>query len=468
MAPDDVIYLIAPAGHPNFGDEYIAAAWLRRLAHRRPRSRVVLDCPNPGLVGVLHAGLHPRLTVTDTLFRLAERVRETMADAPDSADGAAGAGGPEYWDAVAARAEAAVAEPGILGDDASRFEPGLDLLRTASTIHALGGGWVNDIWPDKSVVLAAASAAAEDIRGARGGRDAVRLLATGMGLAPAGLYDATASRIWPRFDLLDVRDGESERIAREAVRGSPDVGGREAPEPPTRVTCTGDDAWAVLGSGDLEENGLGHGGGPAADRPIALCLQSDLLRGADPVGELADAVVGALRSWDVGGRPVAGRDIAVIEAIPGDDLRVWDEIARRAPDLAAGAYVVGFAELWDRGLPARAGQRWLSTRFHPHLIAAARGARGVALDAHIHSYYSVKHRSVTAAGSRWPVAGPADAAAAVPGPGMDAAAVERNIATKAATVEAAYPVTAVMAGLSAAAVKVRRMGQNLGRRARRL
>lgn len=92
-AHDDVIYLVAPAGHPNFGDEYIAAAWLRTLARRRPRSRVVLDCPNPGLAAVLHADLHPRLTVTDTLFRLAEAARDGIPEGGPPLGGGRAPGG---------------------------------------------------------------------------------------------------------------------------------------------------------------------------------------------------------------------------------------------------------------------------------------------------------------------------------------------------------------------------------------
>lgn len=464
-AHDDVIYLVAPTGHPNFGDEYIAAAWLRTLARRRPRSRVVLDCPDPGMVGVLHAGLHPRLTVTDTLFRLAEAARHGIPE------------GDRHWAEAARRAEEAAVDHHVLGAVAPHLEAGLGLLRSASTIHALGGGWINDIWPDKSVVLAAASAVAEQSRAARGGRGVVRLLATGMGLAPAGLHDESMHRIWPRFDLIDVRDEASESIAWAAVGGD----GAEASGAATRVTYSGDDAWVVLASGDLEDNGLGAGEGtPGRERPIVLCLQGDLLAGRDtgggsgeshesgenpaveaPVAALADAVIDVLRRWEVDGRPVSGRDVAVVEAIPHVDVRVWHRIEHRAPDLAEGAHVVRFAELWDRGLPARPGQRWLTTRFHPHLIASARGASGVALDVHVHGYYSVKHGSVTAAGSRWPVVSLDDVAVAEPGPGISDAAVVRNRAAKAATVEAAYPVHPVVEELTNAAVTVRRAGRAL-------
>src|SRR5690625_5869586 len=66
----ETIYLVAPAGHPNFGDEYIVSAWLRELSRRRPHTQVILDCHTPGIASILHANVHPHLTVTDTLWQL--------------------------------------------------------------------------------------------------------------------------------------------------------------------------------------------------------------------------------------------------------------------------------------------------------------------------------------------------------------------------------------------------------------
>ena len=67
----DVLYLVGTSGHPNFGDEFIAASWLRFLARARPGAEVWLDCPHPGLASHLFDGLHPGLRTTDTLWRLA-------------------------------------------------------------------------------------------------------------------------------------------------------------------------------------------------------------------------------------------------------------------------------------------------------------------------------------------------------------------------------------------------------------
>src|SRR5699024_11271064 len=62
--------------------------------------------------------------------------------------------------------------------------------------------------------------------------------------------------------------------------------------------------------------------------------------------------------------------------------------------------VVPFDELWAFGLPTREGQTWISTRFHPHLVASARGISGIAVSAHTGMYYTVKHASV---GSEWTI-----------------------------------------------------------------
>ena len=91
----------------------------------------------------------------------------------------------------------------------------------------------------------------------------------------------------------------------------------------------------------------------------------------------------------------------------------------------------------------------------------------MALDVHVRGYYSVKHGSVVAAGSGWPVASLDDVAAAEPGPGMPESAVERRRAAKAGTVEAAYPLNPVVEGMTASAVKARRAGLRMVRKVRR-
>ncbi len=95
----------------------------------------------------------------------------------------------------------------------------------------------------------------------------------------------------------------------------------------------------------------------------------DFAGGRGGTDGLTEAVSALIDQW---GGIRGGEDVVVVEAIPGADRLVYDRIAHRLP----GAIFVPFTELWRRGLPARSGQTWVSTRFHVHLLAAAAGASG--------------------------------------------------------------------------------------------
>lgn len=369
-----VIYLVAPAGHPNFGDEFIVSAWLRELAHRSPRARVVLDCHSPGIAAVLHHNMHPDLTVTDTLWRLIDvcpTTEETVA---------------------------AVADPTRV----PTLITGLNLARSADIVHVVGGGWINDTWPQHTRIVAAASAI---------GHGEARRVATGAGLHPGHKVAEELAPWWDAFDLVEVRDAPSLSLVPGALPGL-------------------DDAW-LAAADPLARHGLGHGPEDARLRGVMVSAQSDLLD--VPVEELALRLTRTLRELGA-----TGDDIGFVECIPRGDWVVYEAMRQADPDLMEGARFVGFDELWAHGLPARAGQTWLSTRFHPHLIAAARGAEGIAVVAHQGDYYRVKHDSV---GSGWPVDTLEEAGtpAVLPGPGFSAEEVTDRQRRAADLAEEIYP-----------------------------
>ncbi|MFN3601200.1 MAG: polysaccharide pyruvyl transferase family protein [Dietzia sp.] len=359
---DRPIYLVAPAGHPNHGDEQLLAGWLRHLRHRLPGTPVVVDCHTPGQAAVLHHGEHPDVLFTDTVWRLAGECAD-----------AAGAIG---------FTRRAVRDLGLRPAVAS----GVDLLRSASVVHLIGGGYVNDLWPHHLGVVAAA--------GEVGRLTDARVVATGQGLVPCGDVGLVADA-FSGFDLVAVRDEASHDLLADT----------EVP-----VRFVGDDGWLALSeAGGLESvRHPVYSTDPDTCRDLVVCAQSDL---AEPA-EFADAVANVLAEWGV-----PGERTTVIESIPGGDRVVWDMVCTRAAAAAAGddddevgvalagldlprARFVPFQELWSAGLPARPAQVWLTTRFHPHLFAAARGASGVALRSGS-AYYDVKHRSLRAAGSAW-------------------------------------------------------------------
>ncbi|MDV8002124.1 polysaccharide pyruvyl transferase family protein [Rhodococcus sp. IEGM 1408] len=414
------VYLIAPAGHPNHGDEQLLAGWLRHLRHRLPGTPVVVDCHTPGQAAVLHHSEHPDVLFTDTLWRLA-------AECPDA-------------DAAVEFGRRAVADPGVRPAVAS----GIELALSASVVHLIGGGYVNDQWPHHLGVAAAA--------GEVGRRSGARVVATGQGLVPCGDVARLADALRD-YDLVAVRDTASLDLLTGTGTG------HDVP-----VRLVGDDGWLALSTaGGLESVADGHGlidhpaysSDPDTCRDLVLCAQSDL---ADPHA-VAETVARVLADW-----AVPGERMSVVEAIPGGDRVVWDLVCARetaaSHDVAGGgngddddevgralaalqlhrARFVPFQEVWAEGLPARPGQTWLTTRFHPHLFAAARGASGVALRTGS-GYYDVKHGSLVSAGSPWPAIGLADEAAPdVPDTGgFDPETVTARVRAAESLAEEIYP-----------------------------
>ena len=342
------IYLVAPSGHPNYGDELILRGWLRHLERVQPDADVVVDCHTPGQAAVLHGREHPRVTFVDTLWRIcAESEHLDEAEAADFA-------------------HRVIHDPGIL----CRIVSGIEMLARADVIHLVGGGYVNAVWPHHLALLAAASAAVE--------RSGGSLVATGQGLTPVGggRRLELLRRYVERFDVFDVRDTPSWEVIGDCAGAS----------------LTGDDAWLAI-----RDDGIYDTDSEASRRKYVFCLQIDLMDGFDGgrgVDGLTSAVSDIVDRWGID-----GTDTAFVEGIPGADRVVYDRVV----DLLPGAEFVPFTDVWWRGLPARRDQVWVSTRFHPHLVAAAAGARGIALSAG-GDYYPVKHRSLVEAGSHWAVA----------------------------------------------------------------
>lgn len=362
----DHVYLLAPAGHPNYGDELLLRTWLRVLERLCPRTRVVVDCHTSGQAALLHRGSNADVEFTDTVWRL---VAET-------------AGEEDPGRASVDLVRRALADPGTR----PALAAGVRELLGASVVHVIGGGFVNGRWPHHLGVLAAASEAAR-----LGGGSAV---ATGQGLVPVG-DAALLAEVLDGFDVVTTRDAAS--LEALAAAGSD-----------LSVALRGDDAWLAL-SGWARPDDL-YATDPDLARDVVVCLQSDL----GDVGAVTDAAARILRGW-----AVPGERMTVIEGIPGADRVVWDRLVASplGGELGlADARFVPFHELWPAGLPARPGQAWLSTRFHPHLLAAAAGASGVALTVDP-DYYGTKHGSLTAAGSAWTVVGAVDAPPALPGNG---------------------------------------------------
>lgn len=384
----DLIYLVGPAGYPNYGDEVITEAWLRYLARHRPLATVVVDCGRPGSANLLLRRANRRAIFVNTLWELTEYAG-TALDDPDV--------DPERpWEWVAW----AASRFGVAPAEGS----GIELLLRAKTIHLVGGGYVNSVWP-RHIALVAAIAEVSRVTGARA-------VATGQGLLPP-LQGPALDRFRidaAQFDVFDVRDTPSYEFLDGLDR-----------------TRHGDDAWLS----------------PRVQRPVArmsagevvICAQSDLTAdfrrgGVTGPHALAELLTATLDAWNV-----PGERVTVVEAIPGQDMTVPALMGNRLD----GARVAGFLDVWREGLPTGRGATWLCTRFHPHLLAAAAGDSGVAIVPKP-DYYGVKHASLTELGSRWDVMSGDDPVPAWPrGGGLLPEEVAAAVATKSVLAKNLYP-----------------------------
>ena len=229
-------------------------------------------------------------------------------------------------------------------------------------MHIVGGGYINSIWPHHLALVGAARGIAS--------RYGARVAMTGAGLTPlaTGSEEALGNAL-SLFDVVDVRDQASYLAIRRKV---------------PRATMTPDDALLSL---DGRPSPQAHG-----TSGTMLCIQSDHVE--RPLTEIADYVVRTLQAWGADTQPVT-----LVECLPPDDSAVIPLIEPHIPRLQP----LQFADLWRSGFPAGAGQRWLSTRFHPHLLAAAAGAWGVAIPVS-EDYYRTKHESLIDLGSGWALA----------------------------------------------------------------
>src|SRR3954447_6176757 len=332
----DMVYLVGSAGHPNYGDEFLTAAWLRHLARSNPDTEVWLDCPRPGLASHLFAGLHPKLRTTDTLFRVSWETMEMDRAAAD------------------AHVDRLVTDLGT-----PLYDLGLVDARRTSSLHILGGGYINATWPHHMALLRAALRLRE--------LGDMRLSATGLGLTPAPEGDRLREYL-SEFDHVSVRDEPSAELTGAEIRG--------------------DDAVLDL---ELLDGFAGGSAQHSAGGDVWVCIQNDMI-GSDDF----ETAIQATRDLLTG--PLAGRTVRYLEAMPGTDRIAFDRLSDVIPE----ENFLSFVRLWHGSCPARVGQVWLTTRYHCHLLAAACGAKGGALEVD-ETYYRVKHQSLIDAGTGWSV-----------------------------------------------------------------
>lgn len=344
------LYLVSMASYPNYGDELITRRWLEHLARHRPEDEVWLDCRYPGTATALFGGIHPGLRVTDAVFRAVE---DSLHGSRRSVEDIVATLGTPLYDAP------------------------LLALREAQSLHLLGGGFVNAMWPQNDLIVRALRAASR-ISGAP-------LIATGQGLAPFG------EETLQGFDHVSVRDTPSaDRLG---------------------ISRGVDDAYLVQGLPVRESS---------AEPELVLCVQSDAIDD----GAFERLLEYVRRTVEQSGIP--RERVRYVEALPGADFAGYD----RLQDLVAEGGFIPFTSFWRGEFAPAAHQVWITTRFHHHLAASLHGARGIALSAKA-GYYDVKHGSLAEGGTGWLLTdgtGPVPALDELPEPGSAAEAVDAKTA----------------------------------------
>lgn len=343
-------YLIGEAGFPNYGDELIAREWVKYLAQIDPETPVVLDCMCSGPAAAYLYGLHPRVMSVDTVAQLAQNNYLDLLRETGKSEG----GVPVAL--LAERLHAQLADAG----QAPRYAAGIQLFANhIKDCHVIGGGYMHSEWSAGLSRLAAAQWAQQQD---------IPAVVSGVGLEPLTAGDAAyVHDVALAITAFSCRDQQSAT----AVDPKHDL-----------VDLAPDDCFVNALGGVYRDD--------TADLPdTMLCIQSDL---TDDKQAVLRHVMDVFDHWHV----PQGAPIGVVECIPRDSIDTMEALR------AHGYTPVLFPlqHLIDFGFPARPGQRWLSTRYHPHLLAAARGCSGSYIVVKP-GYYDVKHQAVLRMGSRW-------------------------------------------------------------------
>lgn len=335
-------YLIGSSGVPNYGDELILALWLRFLSLSRPSEPVWIDVLDPGVSAVLMAKAHPRAVATNTLWRVA---------------GLCAAAEPQLQDAEAERIVTMMGTP--------KLDAGLALLRDVRSIQLVGGGYLNSMWPANTLLATLARKVAEVAE--------IPAWATGQGLAP--LDEGTAVRLATAFSRFNLAESRQRQLHEQLTAAGVRIGV--------------DDAFLGFHS---RLAGLWNDRRKVEPPRFMLLLQGDL-------GEReARADIFRLALHELRAAGWHDEPIGLVEAMPPDDA--WPRAYLNEAGIDHVFYP--FLDLWQHGLPIRAGQYWVSTRFHLHLLASGSGAGGTAISLSP-NYYQPKHLSLTELGSGWRV-----------------------------------------------------------------
>lgn len=265
------VYLISPAGHPNYGDELILKAWCQFIHDHYPDLDVWVDCPHPGSVSWLLQDILPQVKITNTLWRAC---RET---------------GSSNISVISEHSRHLVSHLG-----SPHFDRGLLGLREMDLIHFVGGGYINQLWPMHYGLLDAALAVKQLTQ--------VKVCMSGAGLMSCALEPDMMHQKLTQFDIIESRD----------------IAGSQYLSIPLGL----DDAFLSVEKETLRFQKENNRYIP----DVMVCLQSDLIS-----DEIFTNIISLLRNILLEYKK-SGISIGYAEAIPGEDRRAFEQLAPLIPE----------------------------------------------------------------------------------------------------------------------------------------
>ncbi|GAK31457.1 hypothetical protein WOSG25_100230 [Weissella oryzae SG25] len=338
-------YLISTAGYPNFGDEMIVRTWLKYFKIHHPEAKVTLDVPFPARAQFLFANDFENIIFVDTVWNAIYKAES---------DGASLTNPEKLFEALE-------------GND-PRNSAGINHLMNAQSIHLLGGGYFSvdqDVFTRTYLFFPL-------LKYVKDHNPQVKLFATGLGLTPiSSLYaDCLAEKYVPVFDYFGVRDQESAKI--------------------NGTQYEVDDVFMAKKLDALKLN-------VSDDNPDILLSISSFSSMDDEQNFIAKLIKFLERPEN------QTKKIGVLEAmIPDDNWLFFSDVWNDFPDIKARLKFYGFWDIWQKGIPYKKDQLWVTTRFHYHLVGALLGVKGTAVllgD----DYYATKHNSLSKIGTGWQI-----------------------------------------------------------------
>jgi hypothetical protein len=356
QSSDTSIYTISAAGNANYGDEIILRLWNQAYLSHYSGVHVISDVLSPKLVETSWCPDKSRITFTNMMWQIVvshtrpfwkKFVLEKCL--------------PQSWFKN-------IMDPGhpVWSDEARRLLQELENYcapRNVRVFHLLGGGYITAQWPSHYMLLGVACVIARRI--------GARVVVTGQGLMPASNRTLESMAQYSDvIDIMDCRDEPSWAIMSDCM-------GKE------KTSLSGDDTLLFFSkyAGAWRPRVF-------EQRALVVSIQNDLFNGDTLSKTILTSsylknVMQDLALDSLVFLPCMGNDITDVDVDVLSELNVNRD----------GMYRFQLEDVLLNGFPYYPNGYYITSRYHPHLLASLMGGRGCAF--YDTEYYRIKHESVS-------------------------------------------------------------------------